>query len=177
MFAVESYAAVRRFVFVEGHSRREAARVFGLNRETVAKMCSTARNGICRISLWRSDCRPRPLRSAQYNWKAGRRNDMRQENALGANPTTPGEALIRQGSGRVATFVEGMNEMPKNLPGWERALRMCFGVALVAVGMLAFSDSWTGYAFACVGVIMLATGAVAFCPMCATAGRRRLDAR
>ncbi len=30
MFAVESYAAVRRFVFVEGHSRREAARVFGL---------------------------------------------------------------------------------------------------------------------------------------------------
>ena len=39
MFAVESYAAVRRFVFVEGRSRREAARVFGLNRETVAKMC------------------------------------------------------------------------------------------------------------------------------------------
>jgi len=39
MFAVESYAAVRRFVFVEGHSRREAARVFGLSRETVAKMC------------------------------------------------------------------------------------------------------------------------------------------
>ena len=39
MFVVESYAAVRRFVFVEGHSRREAARVFGLNRETVAKMC------------------------------------------------------------------------------------------------------------------------------------------
>ena len=35
MFAVESYAAVRRFVFIEGHSRREAARVFGLNRETV----------------------------------------------------------------------------------------------------------------------------------------------
>ena len=39
MFAVESYAAVRRFVFVEGRSQREAARVFGLSRETVAKMC------------------------------------------------------------------------------------------------------------------------------------------
>ena len=38
MFAVESYAAVRRFVFVEGHSRRGAARVFGLSRETVGKM-------------------------------------------------------------------------------------------------------------------------------------------
>jgi hypothetical protein len=28
MFAVEIYAAIRRFVFVEGKSRREAARVF-----------------------------------------------------------------------------------------------------------------------------------------------------
>lgn len=39
MFAVEVYGAVRRFVFVEGHSRREAARVFGLSRDTVLKMC------------------------------------------------------------------------------------------------------------------------------------------
>ncbi len=39
MFAVEVYAAVRRFVFMEGHSQREAARVFGLSRETIAKMC------------------------------------------------------------------------------------------------------------------------------------------
>ena len=39
MFAVESYAAVRRFVFVEGNSRREAAKVFGLSRETISKMC------------------------------------------------------------------------------------------------------------------------------------------
>ena len=39
MFAVEVYAAVRRFVFVDGNSRREAARVFGLSRETVLKMC------------------------------------------------------------------------------------------------------------------------------------------
>jgi hypothetical protein len=37
MFAVASYAALRRFVFVERHIRREAARVFGPNRETVAK--------------------------------------------------------------------------------------------------------------------------------------------
>ena len=39
MFAVEVYAAVRRFVFVDGNSRLEAAQVFGLSRETVAKMC------------------------------------------------------------------------------------------------------------------------------------------
>lgn len=39
MFVVEVYAAVRQFVFVDGKSRREAARVFGLSRETVLKMC------------------------------------------------------------------------------------------------------------------------------------------
>ena len=39
MFVVEVYAAVRQFVFIEGQSRREAARVFGLSRETIAKMC------------------------------------------------------------------------------------------------------------------------------------------
>ena len=39
MFAVEIYAAVRDFVFNQEKSRREAARVFGLSRETVAKMC------------------------------------------------------------------------------------------------------------------------------------------
>lgn len=36
---MEIYAAVRRFVFIEGNSRREAARVFGLSRDTIAKMC------------------------------------------------------------------------------------------------------------------------------------------
>ena len=39
MFAVEMYAAVGRFVFVEGRSRREAERIFGLSRDTFAKMC------------------------------------------------------------------------------------------------------------------------------------------
>ena len=39
MMALEVYAAVRAFVFTGGHSRREAARVFGLSRDTVAKMC------------------------------------------------------------------------------------------------------------------------------------------
>ena len=39
MYAVEVYAAVRQFVFIEGNSRREEARVFGLSRDTVARMC------------------------------------------------------------------------------------------------------------------------------------------
>lgn len=40
MFAVEMYAAVRRFVFVEGRSRREAAKLFGVSRTTIDKMCA-----------------------------------------------------------------------------------------------------------------------------------------
>jgi hypothetical protein len=39
MFAMDTCAAVRRFVFVEGKSLHEAARVFGLSRDTIAKMC------------------------------------------------------------------------------------------------------------------------------------------
>ena len=52
MFIVEVYAAVRHFVFIEGHSRREAARVFGLSRETVLKMS--------RFSLPRGYTRAKP---------------------------------------------------------------------------------------------------------------------
>lgn len=38
MFAAETYAAVRRFVFIEGPSRRDAARAFGLNRAFAVEM-------------------------------------------------------------------------------------------------------------------------------------------
>jgi len=37
MYARRAYAAVRRFVFVEGRNQREVARAFGLSHETVAK--------------------------------------------------------------------------------------------------------------------------------------------
>ena len=39
MYAVEMYAAVRQFVLGEGKSHRDAARVFGLHRDTISKMC------------------------------------------------------------------------------------------------------------------------------------------
>ena len=38
MYSVDLYARVRRAVFVEGISEREAARRFGLARKTVRKM-------------------------------------------------------------------------------------------------------------------------------------------
>ena len=41
MYTVDLYRRVRRAHFVEGMSIREAARVFGLHRDTVNKMLST----------------------------------------------------------------------------------------------------------------------------------------
>ena len=38
MYQVEMHSRVRRVVHVEGMSIREAARIFGLHRETVRKM-------------------------------------------------------------------------------------------------------------------------------------------
>jgi hypothetical protein len=42
MYAVKTYAAVHRSVLVNGNSRREAARVFGINRPTLDKVCTYA---------------------------------------------------------------------------------------------------------------------------------------
>ena len=39
MYAVETYAKVRKLVFLDGISRREVARQLGLSRDTVTKMC------------------------------------------------------------------------------------------------------------------------------------------
>jgi hypothetical protein len=39
MFAVETYAVARWFVFFEGTSWRERARTFGLSQDTIPKMC------------------------------------------------------------------------------------------------------------------------------------------
>ena len=40
MKIVELYLRVRQSVFVEGRSRRETARLFGIARKTVDKMCA-----------------------------------------------------------------------------------------------------------------------------------------
>jgi hypothetical protein len=70
MFAVEIYAAVRRFVFVEGKSRREAARVnltgakikgqldlSGANTLPVPRPCQRRAGGSCLYSAY---AKPKP---------------------------------------------------------------------------------------------------------------------
>jgi hypothetical protein len=59
----------------------------------------------------------------------------------------------------------------RNLPPWERALRVIAGTALAAAGFIHF-DPPLGWGIAASGIILLATGLAGFCPACAVAGRR-----
>ena len=60
----------------------------------------------------------------------------------------------------------------KNIPGWERAVRVTAGAGLMALGLLGIEGNTGGYAIACVGFFTGITGFVGFCPACAMAGRR-----
>ena len=42
MYSVELYVKIRRAVMVDGKSEREVARLFGIHRKTVKKMCAYA---------------------------------------------------------------------------------------------------------------------------------------
>jgi hypothetical protein len=59
----------------------------------------------------------------------------------------------------------------KNLPLWERVLRIGVGVAAAAYGLRAMAGA-PGWVVALIGVGIALTGVVGFCPACALAGRR-----
>jgi hypothetical protein len=60
----------------------------------------------------------------------------------------------------------------KNLPGWERTIRVIAGLALIAWGLLAFPAAPLGCAIAAGGATAILTGFFGFCPMCAMVGRK-----
>ena len=59
----------------------------------------------------------------------------------------------------------------KNLPAWERAMRLVGAIAMVLCAW-QFWGSALGYAFVAGAVLTALTALVGFCPMCAVAGRR-----
>lgn len=60
----------------------------------------------------------------------------------------------------------------KNLPLWERALRVCLGVVVAALAFTMAPSPMIGWlAYGSAGVLAC-TGFIGFCPMCAVAGRR-----
>ncbi len=60
----------------------------------------------------------------------------------------------------------------KNLPAWERAVRVVAGSAMIACGLLGLPGMLIGYLVAASGGVTILTGFFGFCPMCAIAGRR-----
>lgn len=60
----------------------------------------------------------------------------------------------------------------KNVPNWERALRLLMG--LLALGFAAMNWGTSGLAVGAgvVGAMLAMTGLVGFCPMCAMVGRK-----
>lgn len=60
----------------------------------------------------------------------------------------------------------------KNLPGWERAVRVLGGAVMIGYGLIGLQGAPIGYLIAGAGVVTAMTGFFGFCPMCAMAGRR-----
>ena len=60
----------------------------------------------------------------------------------------------------------------KNVPGWERALRVILGAIMIGYGLVGLPSGPLGYLVAASGVVAILTGFVGFCPMCAMVGRR-----
>jgi len=60
----------------------------------------------------------------------------------------------------------------KNVPTWERIIRIVSAIALVGCALYFFKDTLLGTVFLISGVMSALTGFFGFCPMCAFAGRR-----
>jgi hypothetical protein len=59
----------------------------------------------------------------------------------------------------------------KNLPNWERALRLVLSSAAAASALALLSPAWSWFWAAC-ALGFSVTGLVGFCPACAMVGRR-----
>ena len=64
----------------------------------------------------------------------------------------------------------------KNVPTWERVLRVVAGLAVAVWGLLALGGLWGAMAALSAAGIML-SGLVGFCPACAMVGRKLDQAR
>ncbi len=60
----------------------------------------------------------------------------------------------------------------KNVPGWERAVRVAMGVGLLAASLAYFGSTIGGWVAGLAGAMAVMTGLVGYCPACAMIGRR-----
>jgi len=60
----------------------------------------------------------------------------------------------------------------KNVPGWERVLRLVLGAGALVFTAMSWRSSSLAAGLALAGAMVAVTGLVGFCPMCALVGRR-----
>ena len=60
----------------------------------------------------------------------------------------------------------------KNVPGWERVVRMLMGAGLIAASVTYFGSTATGWAVGAAGAMAAMSGLIGFCPACAMVGRK-----
>lgn len=60
----------------------------------------------------------------------------------------------------------------KNLPVWERVLRVCIGLIVAVVPLAAQAAPAVRWGGLAVGLVAACSGFLGFCPMCALFGRR-----
>jgi hypothetical protein len=60
----------------------------------------------------------------------------------------------------------------KNLPVWERTLRVLVGVGIIGYGIYRYHGAFMQFPFMGAGVIAALTGFFGFCPACWLLGRK-----
>ena len=62
----------------------------------------------------------------------------------------------------------------KNVPSWERIMRVVAGILMIACGLVGPGIAGTpvGIIIAITGSVTLVTGFIGFCPACAMVGRK-----
>jgi hypothetical protein len=65
----------------------------------------------------------------------------------------------------------------KNVPGWERALRIVMGLAGLAVAAMNWGSAPLAVGAGLMGAMLALTGLFGFCPMCAMVGRKPAKGR
>lgn len=60
----------------------------------------------------------------------------------------------------------------KNVPSWERALRLVIGALGLAYAAINWDGSLLAVGLGMMGATLAASGLVGFCPMCAMVGRK-----
>lgn len=60
----------------------------------------------------------------------------------------------------------------KNVPGWERAMRIVMGLLALGYAAINWGGSGLAIGMGIMGAMLAMTGLVGFCPMCALVGRK-----